>query len=73
MTTLLRFSDLQARGVVNNWVTLRRWIDREGFPTGRMLGPNTRAWSEDEIAAWIASRPTDTKPNPKEAADARAA
>ena len=43
MTVLLRFSDLQVRGIVANWMTLRRWIEREGFPAGRKLGPNTRA------------------------------
>jgi hypothetical protein len=55
--TLLRFTDLKARGIVNNWVTLLRWIDREGFPPGRKLGPNTRAWTDEEIARWIAERP----------------
>jgi CP4-57 regulatory protein AlpA len=55
---LLRFSDLKAHGVVANWVTLLRWIEHEGFPPGRKLGPNTRCWNQDEIEQWIASRPT---------------
>ena len=55
--TLLRFADLRERGIVANWVTLRNWIAREGFPPGRKLGPNTRAWTEDEVAAWLNSRP----------------
>ena len=59
--TLLRFADLKARGIVNNWVTLRDWIEREGFPAGTLLGPNTRVWPEQEIADWIASRPTAPK------------
>jgi predicted DNA-binding transcriptional regulator AlpA len=54
----LRFADLKAAGIVNSWAMLRRRIERDGFPVGRMLGPNTRAWSEDEVEAWIASRPT---------------
>ena len=62
--TLLRFADLKARGIVNNWVTLRDWIEREGFPAGTRLGPNTRAWDEQEIADWIASRPTAPKQIP---------
>lgn len=57
MTKLLRFSDLKQRGIVRNWPTLTRWIDRDGFPPGRKLSANTRAWTEDEIEAWLASRP----------------
>jgi len=57
--TLLRFADLRARGIVKNWPTLQRWIENEGFPAGRLLGPNTRCWTEVEIAQWIDTRPTD--------------
>lgn len=56
MTILLRFPDLKARGIVSNWPTLLRWIEREGFPAGVKLGPNTRAWTEAEIEAWLAAR-----------------
>jgi predicted DNA-binding transcriptional regulator AlpA len=42
---------------VNNWTTLLRWIETEGFPPGILLGPNSRAWYEDEIEAWLANRP----------------
>ena len=55
--TLLRFRDLKDRRIVGNHVTLKRWIEREGFPPGRMLGPNTRVWRESEIDAWLDSRP----------------
>ncbi len=58
--TLLRFSDLKARGIVSNWVTLRNWVEKEGFPPGVKLGPNTRAWPADEIEAWLARRPVAT-------------
>jgi predicted DNA-binding transcriptional regulator AlpA len=54
---LLRFRDLKARGIVGNHPTLKRWVERQGFPPGRMLGPNTRAWLESEVEAWLASRP----------------
>ena len=47
----LRFNDLKARGTVNNRTTLARWIKLYGFPPGTKLGPNTRAWTEDEIEA----------------------
>ena len=46
MTVLLRFADLKARGIVSNWVTLERWKRLYGFPPGRLIGPNTRAWEE---------------------------
>ena len=55
----LRFVDLKRMKILSNHVTLKRWIEREGFPRGRMLGPNTRAWREFEIDAWLDSRPTD--------------
>ena len=53
----LRFSDLKARGLVNSWPALINKIRTQGFPPGRMLGPNTRAWTEDEIEAFEESRP----------------
>jgi predicted DNA-binding transcriptional regulator AlpA len=56
-TQFLRYSDLKACGIVGNWVTLARWIEREGFPPGRKFGPNTRVWTEAEVEAWIESRP----------------
>jgi len=58
MIRLLRFKDLRARGIVNNWPMLKRRVERDGFPVGRMVGPNQRAWTEGEVDAWIKSRPT---------------
>jgi hypothetical protein len=55
--TFLKFDDLKARRIVENWQTLHNWIEREGFPPGIRLGPNTRAWTEAEINEWLASRP----------------
>lgn len=56
--TLLRFRDLKDRKIVQNHVTLRRWIEQEGFPPGFLLGPNSRAWRASEVEAWLNSRPT---------------
>jgi hypothetical protein len=56
---LLRFSDLKQRGIVHNHMTLARWIEREGFPSGFMLGPNTRVWREIDVERWLDSRPTE--------------
>ncbi len=52
----LRFSDLAERGIVRNRATLSRWIQELGFPRGVLLGPNTRAWTEEEVEAWLAVR-----------------
>ena len=57
-TRYLRFKDLQAAGIDKNRATLSRWIRQAGFPSGVLLGPNTRAWTEDEIEQWLKSRPT---------------
>ena len=60
----IKLADLKARHIVENWPTLSRRIREEGFPPGRLLGPNTRAWTEAEIDEWLASRPTAPKPAP---------
>jgi hypothetical protein len=57
----LRFNDLKSRGIVTNWVTLRHWINKRGFPPGRRVG-NTRLWAEPEVATWLSGLPADTKP-----------
>jgi hypothetical protein len=54
---ILRYTDLQEAGIVNNRATLYRWIKHHGFPQGILLGPNTRAWPEDDVKKWIQSRP----------------
>jgi integrase len=47
-----------------------RWDDiRDGcFPLGILLGPSTRAWPEPEVAAWLASRPSEQSRQTKERA-----
>ena len=64
MQKRLRYRDLVALGIVNNRVTLGNWIRDRGFPLGQATGPNTRTWSEREVEAWIANRPTAPKPGP---------
>jgi Prophage CP4-57 regulatory protein (AlpA) len=59
MTLVFRFRDLQERGIVNSWPQLKRLQTLHDFPLGRMLSPNTRAWTEEEIDAWLASRPVE--------------
>jgi hypothetical protein len=64
MTTkiYLRFSDLRERGLVRSWPQLRRMIKLHGFPAGRMLSPNIRVWSVEEVETYFASRPTEGPP-----------
>jgi predicted DNA-binding transcriptional regulator AlpA len=59
----LRFRDLVDLGITNNRPTLDLWIAKQGFPPGTMVGPNTRLWTEDEVARWLATRPTAKKAN----------
>jgi hypothetical protein len=61
----LRFSDLKERNIVTNWVTLRNWIENEGFPAGKLAGPNSRIWNEPDVAAWLDSRPSAPKAAPR--------
>lgn len=52
----LTFKDLQSLGIVSNWPTLGRMIEGSGFPAGIRLSASKRAWSEDEVKAWLATR-----------------
>ena len=59
-TRLLRFADLQDRGIVANWVQLRRLIKQLGFPEGFLLGPQTRVYAEADVEAWLAGCRADS-------------
>ena len=61
----LRFRDLKERGIVSNRVTLGSWIQNQGFPPGRLIGPNARAWTEAEISDYLKRRPTAPKITPR--------
>ena len=69
MVTLLRFRDLKARGIVNNWPSLKNLVEHAGFPPGRMLSANRRTWTETEIDEWYRNRPV-AGPAPRGAAKA---
>jgi predicted DNA-binding transcriptional regulator AlpA len=64
MQRRLRYVDLERLGIVNNRETLTNWIRKRGFPAGQLIGPNSRAWTEDEVQRWLDSRPTKAKPAP---------
>jgi predicted DNA-binding transcriptional regulator AlpA len=57
MAVYLRFADLKALGIVRNHTTLKRWIEKRGFPVGIWTGANTHVWPRDEIEAWLAAQP----------------
>jgi hypothetical protein len=62
----LRFRDLKARGIVNSRQALKKLQEDYGFPLGRLIGENTRAWHEEsELNPWLASRPTALKKTAK--------
>lgn len=61
MDALLRFRDLKARKIASSYTQLKRLQDDHGFPSGRLLGPNSRAWTEEEVAQWFANRPIERK------------
>jgi predicted DNA-binding transcriptional regulator AlpA len=64
MERLLRYRDLLALGICNNRPTLSNWIKHRAFPAGKLIGPNTRVWSETEVQAWLDARPTVSKSVP---------
>jgi hypothetical protein len=55
----LRQKNLTERGISGSHQQTRHLQIHHGFPPGRLLGPNTRVWTEDEIIAWLDSRPVD--------------
>jgi hypothetical protein len=56
--TVWRFADLKAHGICNNYTQLRRLQNFYGFPVGRMVGGQTRTWTEEEVIAWYNARPS---------------
>jgi hypothetical protein len=61
LPTLVRFSDLKAAGITDNWPHLMRLIDQCGFPSGILLSRNIRAWDATLVRQWLASRPSERK------------
>jgi predicted DNA-binding transcriptional regulator AlpA len=57
LPSFVRYRDLKQRGIVSSWPQLRRMQEAYGFPTGRLLGANIRAWTESEIEEWLAKCP----------------
>ena len=64
LPVFVRFRDLRRSGIADNWQSLGRLIEDEGFPPGVLLSPNIRAWRLDEVEQWLATRPVERKPVP---------
>jgi hypothetical protein len=58
---LWRYRDLKLRGFVTSRAMLKIMIEQYGFPAGKMLTPNCRTWTQEEVLAYYASRPSDKK------------
>jgi hypothetical protein len=71
--TIVRFAGLKQRGIVNSWAQLARLQELHGFPAGRLIGPNTRTWTLEEVAEWYSTRPTQSDAPLKGAAKERRA
>jgi predicted DNA-binding transcriptional regulator AlpA len=66
---LLRYKDLIALGIVNNRMTLRRWMDRKDdpFPPPIVLTASARqnhsiAWKAAAVEAWLERRANAAAP-----------
>jgi hypothetical protein len=57
MKKWFRFNDLKARGLVKSRPQLKRIVEEHGFSPGRMLSPNVRAWTDEEVEQYENSRP----------------
>jgi prophage regulatory protein len=55
--TLLRWNQIHPRYQPKSRVQVWRDIRAKKFPAPISLGPRSVAWFEDEILAWLASRP----------------
>ena len=64
MEKRLRYRDLEALGIVRSRTSLGHKIKKFDFPPGKLTGENTRTWGEDEVQAWLDSRPTATRVMP---------
>ncbi len=61
---ILRFKNLKELNIANSWARLNRLVENEGFPPGRMMGPNTRIWFQDEVDGWLENRPSALEAKP---------
>jgi predicted DNA-binding transcriptional regulator AlpA len=58
LPTFIQYPVLKARGIVKSRTQLENLKRNEGFPSGRLLSPNVRAYTEEEVREWLDSRPS---------------
>jgi hypothetical protein len=64
LPVLLRFKDLQERGIAKSREQLSKIQEKYGFPLGRWMTPNVRVWTEEDVLTWLESRPVATSNKP---------
>ena len=55
--------DLAERKISSSSRQTKYLQEHHGFPLGRMLSPQIRGWTEQEITEWLASRPVKSPCN----------
>ena len=58
---LWSYKDLKAANIVNSPMTLKRVIDSGRLAPGRLVSPNCRRWTDEEVQALIVNSPTARK------------
>jgi predicted DNA-binding transcriptional regulator AlpA len=61
-TKLVRFKDLKDRQIADSRQRLKDLIEHHDFPRGKLITPNCRTWTEEEIDAWYKSREVEKQP-----------
>lgn len=57
----LRAADLFERQIASNRSQIDNLVRNHGFPAGRLISPNVRAWTEEEIAEYLDRCPTEPR------------
>jgi hypothetical protein len=53
-----RLEDLRENGIATNYKQVKELGERYGFPPGKLLSANIRAWSVEAVNDWLKTRPT---------------
>lgn len=56
-------ADLSERQISADSRQTRYLISHHNFPPGRMLSPQIRGWTEQEVSEWLATRPVKSRCN----------
>jgi hypothetical protein len=67
MKKMWRFKDLKAGGIVNSYMTLKRLVDSGRLKPGRLISPNCRTWTDEEVEELITGSPVVRKTEARQA------